>query len=122
MAQGLWRLFFLLRDRVRAVQLSDLKRVAVERLLLANRTLGVYLPTDARQRAPTPAAERFDASPTNIDARTQRGRLGGNASGVQFALLPKPSVARRTATLPVPGRATWTSAAASPAQPRSMRN
>ena len=52
MAQGLWRLFFLLRDRVRAIQLSDLKRVAVERLLLANRTLGGYLPIDARQRVP----------------------------------------------------------------------
>ena len=107
-AQGDWRLLFLLRDRVRAVKLGDLQRVASERLLPANRTLGLYLPTDAPQRAPQTAgvdvtqqmrafvpqvaekaAERFDATPANIDARTQRGRLGGAATGVQFALLPK---------------------------------
>jgi zinc protease len=107
-AQGDWRLFFLLRDRVRAVRLEDVQRVATERFLSTNRTLGMYLPTDKPQRAPAPAdvdvaqqlksfvpqaaektAERFDATPANIDARTQRGRLGGAASGVQFALLPK---------------------------------
>ncbi len=107
-AQGDWRLLFLLRDRVRDLQLPDLQRVASERLLTANRTLGVYLPTDKPQRAPLPAnvdvaqqmnrfvpraaaqaAERFEATPANIDARTQRGRLTGAAAGVQFALLPK---------------------------------
>jgi zinc protease len=107
-AQGDWRLFFLLRDRVRDVKLADVQRFAVERLLPSNRTLGVYLPTEAPQRAPAPApidlaaqmksfvpqkaaaaAEQFDATPANIDARTQRGRLGGDAAGVQFALLPK---------------------------------
>jgi zinc protease len=107
-AQGDWRLLYLLRDRVRSVTLADLQRVASERLVPANRTLGLYLPTDKPQRAPMPAgvdvaqqmqafvpqageraAERFEATPANIDARTQRGRLGGAASGVQFALLPK---------------------------------
>ena len=107
-AQGDWRLLFLLRDRVRAVKLGDLQRVASERLLPANRTLGLYMPTEKPQRAPQPAgvdvaqqmqafvpqvaekaAERFEATPANIDARTQRGRLGGAATGVQFALLPK---------------------------------
>jgi len=107
-AQGDWRLYFLQRDRVRAVKLEDVQRVATERLLPANRTLGVYLPTDKAQRAPAPAnvdvagemkrfvpqppekaAEKFDATPANLDARTQRGRLGGTAMGVQFALLPK---------------------------------
>ncbi|MES2960347.1 MAG: pitrilysin family protein [Pseudomonadota bacterium] len=107
-AQGDWRLFFLLRDRVRATRLEDVQRVAVERLLPANRTLGTYLPTDKPQRAPQPAtvdvaqqmksfvplaaektAERFEATPANIDARTQRGRLGTAAPGLQFALLPK---------------------------------
>ena len=107
-AQGDWRLLFLLRDRVRSVVLADVQRVAAERLLPANRTLGLYLPTDKPQRAPPPAladvaqemkrfvpqaaekaAERFEATPANIDARTQRGRLSGAASGVQFALLPK---------------------------------
>lgn len=107
-SQGDWRLFFLLRDRVRAVKLADVQRFAAQTLLPANRTLGVYLPTDKPQRAPAPAAvdlaaqmktfvpqaaaaaaERFEATPANIDARTQRGRLAGNAAGVQFALLPK---------------------------------
>jgi zinc protease len=106
-AQGDWRLFFLLRDRVKAVTADDVQRVARERLAPANRTLGVYMPTDAPQRAPVPAAvdvaaqmkaftpqaaaaaaERFDTSPTNIDARTQRGNLAG-AAGAKFAFLPK---------------------------------
>ncbi len=107
-AQGDWRLLFLLRDRVRDLKLADLQRVAAERLVAANRTFGTYLPTDKPQRAPQPAnvdlalqmksfvpqaaekaAERFEATPANIDARTQRGRLAGVASGVQVALLPK---------------------------------
>jgi zinc protease len=107
-SQGDWRLFFLLRDRVRTVKLADVQRFATERLVPANRTLGVYLPTDKPLRPPAPAvadlaqemksfvpqaaaaaAERFEATPSNIDARTQRGRLAGDASGVQFALLPK---------------------------------
>jgi zinc protease len=107
-SQGDWRLFFLLRDRVRAVTLADVQRFASQTLLPANRTLGTYLPTDKPQRAPAPAAvdlagqmkgfvpqaaaaaaERFEATPAHIDARTQRGRLAGNAAGVQFALLPK---------------------------------
>ena len=107
-AQGDWRLFFLLRDRVKAVALPALQRVAGERLLGANRTFGLYLPTDKPLRAPLPAnvdvaqqmaqfvpqaaaqaSERFEATPANIDARTQRGRLAGAASGVQVALLPK---------------------------------
>jgi zinc protease len=107
-AQGDWRLFFLLRDRVRQVTLADVQRFAAQRLLAANRTLGLHVPTDQPQRAPVPltadvakemksfvpqaaaaAAERFEATPANIDARTQRGRLAGGASGVQFALLPK---------------------------------
>lgn len=107
-SQGDWRLFFLLRDRVRSISLADVQRFAAQTLLAANRTLGVYLPTDKPLRAPAPAgvdvaqqmksfmpqaaaaaAERFEATPANIDARTQRGRLGGSAAGVQFALLPK---------------------------------
>lgn len=107
-SQGDWRLYFLLRDRVRSVALADVQRFATQTLLPANRTLGVYLPTDKPQRAPAPApadlarqmrdfvpraaaaaAERFEATPATIDARTERGRLGGSAAGVQFALLPK---------------------------------
>jgi zinc protease len=107
-SQGDWRLFFLLRDRVRDVKLADVQRFAAQHLLVSNRTLGAYLPTNAPQRAPAPAnvdlaqqmkgfvpqaaaaaTETFEATPANIDARTQRGRLAGNAAGVQYALLPK---------------------------------
>ena len=103
-ALGDWRLVFLLRDRVRELRLADLQRFAAERLVPANRTLGVYLPTERPQRAPAPAAvdvaqqmqafkpqaamaqaEAFDVSPANIDRRTERGRTGG----LQYALLPK---------------------------------
>jgi len=70
-----------------------------------NRTIGVYLPTDKPQRAPAPAkvdvaallkdfkgdaaaasVEAFDATPANLDARTQTSQL---ASGLRVALLPK---------------------------------
>ena len=103
-AQGDWRLFFLTRDRVRDVTLEQVQRVAVQRLLESNRTLGVYLPTDKPQRAPEPArvdvaaemktfkpqaaaaaVEAFEATPANIEQRTQRFEVGG----VKVALLPK---------------------------------
>ena len=105
-AQGDWRLFFLLRDRVRAVTLADVQRVAAQRLLPDNRTLGTYLPTDKPERAPAPgkvdvptqlesfrpqaaqaSVETFDASPALIDRRTQRFEVGG----IQAAVLPKAS-------------------------------
>ncbi len=104
-AQGDWRLFFLLRDRVKAAKLEDVQRVAQQVFVNSNRTLGQYVPTAAPVRAPAPErvdvaaqlkdfkgqataaqAEAFDASPANIDARTQRFQLG---SGLKVALLPK---------------------------------
>lgn len=103
-AQGDWRLFFLSRDRVRNVRLEDVQRVAVQRLLPDNRTLATYLPTEQPQRAPAPArvdlaqvmkdlkpqaaaarVEAFDATPANIEARTQRFEIGR----LRAALLPK---------------------------------
>jgi zinc protease len=103
-AQGDWRLFFLTRDRVRDVTLERVQRVAEQRLLESNRTLGVYLPSDKPQRAPEPArvdvaaemktfkpqsaaaaVEAFEATPANIEQRTQRFEAGG----VKVALLPK---------------------------------
>ena len=103
-AQGDWRLFFLTRDRIRGATLADVQRVAEQRLLPANRTLGVYLPTDQPQRSPAPArvdvaaelkslkpkgaeaaVESFEATPANIDRRTQRSEIGG----LRVALLPK---------------------------------
>jgi len=105
-AQGDWRLFFLQRDRVKAATLADVQRVAQETFLTSNRTLGEYVPTPSPVRAPAPqrvdvpamfkdfkaqaaaaAVESFDASPANIDARTQRTTLP--QTGVKVALLPK---------------------------------
>ncbi len=106
-ALGDWRLYFLARDRVRAAGVADVQRVAEQYLVKANRTVGTYLPTDQPLRAPAPgrvdvaaqlkefvpqpAAPRvaaFDASPANIDARTERFAL---PVGLQAALLPKPT-------------------------------
>ena len=103
-AQGDWRLFFLIRDRVRDATLPDVQRVAEQRLLASNRTLGIYVPTDKPTRAPVPAkpdvaaalrdfkpqgamakAEAFEATPANIDARTQRFEI----DTVKAALLAK---------------------------------
>ncbi len=104
-AQGDWRLFFLMRDRIKAIALGDVQRVAEQVFLPSNRTLAQYVPTAAPERAPQPArvdlasmfkdfkpqaaqaqAEAFDASPANIDARTERYSL---PSGMKVALLPK---------------------------------
>jgi zinc protease len=103
-ALGDWRLFFLLRDRVREVKPADVQRVATQYLMPANRTLGTYVPTERPQRAPEPRpvdvaeqlkgfrpqvaaaqAEAFEATPENIDKRTQHSTLGG----LKVALLPK---------------------------------
>ena len=104
-ARGDWRLYFLQRDQVKALTLADIQRVADQRLLPDNRTVGTYLPTEHPQRAPAPArvdvaallknyhgnaaaaqVEAFDATPANLDARTQTSAL---ASGLHVALLPK---------------------------------
>ena len=119
---GDWRLYFLARDRMRALKLADVQRVATQYLVADNRTVGTYLPTDNPQRAPAPAlvavaplvkdyrgdaavaqAEAFDATPANLDARTQlfalpnaqgvkeaKAAIGpSGASGLKLALLPK---------------------------------
>jgi zinc protease len=104
-ALGDWRLFFLQRDRVKAVTVDQVNRVAGERLLRDNRTLGLYEPTDKPLRAPAPAGvdvqaelkgyhpaetmatvEAFDATPANIDARTRSSSV---PPGLKVALLPK---------------------------------
>jgi zinc protease len=104
-ALGDWRLYFLQRDQVRRVTLADINRVATERLRPDNRTVGLYRPVAEPQRAPAPArvdvaalvkdykgdanvaqAEAFEATPANLERRTQRSQL---ASGLRVALLPK---------------------------------
>ena len=104
-AQGDWRLFFLQRDRVRAIKAAEVQRVATAYLVPDNRTLGLFIPTASPKRPPAPvlvdvapivkdyrgdaavaAGEAFDATPDNIEARTQRFQL---AEGLRVALVPK---------------------------------
>jgi zinc protease len=104
-AAGDWRLFFLYRDRVKAVTTADVNRVAAAYLKPANRVLGQFIPTAQPERAQIPATtglqatleayksaaavatgESFDPSPKNIEARVQRRAL---ANGLRTALLAK---------------------------------
>ncbi len=106
-AQGDWRLLFLMRDRVQALTREDVQRAAQARFVAANRTLSSYVPTEKPVRAPADAAldvaaqlkdfkpkasaaavAPFDSSPASIDAKTQRSAL---ANGMKLALLPKPT-------------------------------
>lgn len=104
-ALGDWRTYFQLRDRVRSITTAEVNRVARSYLVPSNRTLAQYVPTVQPQRAPKPqgvdvAAElqsfkpvatikqaaAFDASPSAIDARTQRSVV---QPGLALSLLPK---------------------------------
>ncbi len=104
-AQGDWRLYFLQRDRVRAVTLADIQRVARTWIKRDNRTVAIYEPTAKPDRAPQGArvdvaaqvkdykgdasaalAEAFDPTPATLDARSIDARL---PSGVLVTLLPK---------------------------------
>jgi zinc protease len=102
---GDWRLLFLTRDRIKAVTIDDVKRVAAHYLKPDNRTTGTFLPTEKPDRSEIPATpdveelvkdykgneaiaagEAFDPSPENIESRTTRVDL---ANGMKLAMLPK---------------------------------
>jgi len=104
-AQGDWRLYFIYRDRLEKVTPADVNRVARKYLVLNNRTVGRFLPTEKPQRASIPqppnlaamigdyrgrkaisAGEVFDPKPLAIEARTRRITL---PSGIKAALLTK---------------------------------
>jgi zinc protease len=104
-ALGDWRLFFLQRDHVRRMKAADVQRVAASYLVADNRTVGVFIPTANPKRPPKPElvdaaplvkdykgdaavvqGEAFDATPENIEKRTERAKL---ANGMKVALLPK---------------------------------
>lgn len=109
-AQGDWRLFFKQRDLVQQVTLDAVQNAAQTYFVQANRTEGVYIPTESPVRAPAfdPVdlqamlegyeTERvdnqvasFDPSPANIDALTQRKVLNLPSGSIKLALLPKES-------------------------------
>ena len=104
-AGGDWRLFFLYRDRLKAVTTAQVNRVAAAYLKPANRVLGQFIPTAKPERAQIPATrglqatldayrstaaaatgEAFDPSPKSIEDRVQRRVL---ANGLRTALLAK---------------------------------
>ncbi|MEJ0045356.1 MAG: hypothetical protein WDN04_03825 [Rhodospirillales bacterium] len=104
-AAGDWRLFFLGRDRVRAITADDVVRVAQTYLKADNRTVGMFIPVQHPDRVAMPArpdivallkdykgeaaptaGEAFEPSYANIDARTTREIL---SNGIKLALLPK---------------------------------
>jgi len=105
MGMGDWRLFFLDRDRVKAVTPADVARVAQAYLRPSNRTLGLFIPTAQADRAEIPVpkdveamfkdfkpqagivqGEAFDTAPAAIEARTLRFTT---AAGLKVALIPK---------------------------------
>ena len=104
-SQGDWRLYFLYRDRLESATLDHVNRIAANYFQVSNRTLGIYLPTEEPSRVsvpPTPdlaemigdyqgreavaMGEKFDVSPENIEARTQRSQL---STGLQVIAIPK---------------------------------
>jgi len=104
-ALGDWRLFFLQRDRWRALTADDVNRVAAAYVKPSNVTVGEFLPEDKPDRAPViasvdvaamvrdykgdpavAAGEAFDPTPENLTKRTQRFVL---PNGLKIALLPK---------------------------------
>jgi len=105
LAQGDWRLFFLFRDRIEQVKVEDVIAAAQKYFKPTNRTVGVFIPDDNPDRVDIPDApnvkslvasykgkeliaegEAFDASPQNIDARTNTGE---SSNGMEYALLSK---------------------------------
>lgn len=104
-ALGDWRFFFLQRDRIQAVTLADVERVAKAYFKPENRTLGRFIPTAKPDRAELPKSpsiadamkefkgsdalgdgEQFEPTPGNIEKRVERVTL---ANGMKVNLLPK---------------------------------
>jgi len=113
-AVGDWRMFFKERDRIRRATLADVQRAAEQYLLPANRTQGLYIPTDKPVRAPAPkavdfetlfqgykgdesvaAVGAFDSTPAAIDAATKRMTVELPNGNLDMALLSKPTRGNR---------------------------
>ena len=104
-AAGDWRLLFLHRDRVKALTIADVQRVAAAYLVAANRTEGQFLPTDEPRRAPIvnqpdvtalvagyhggvaiAEGEAFEPTAAHLEERARRITL---ANGMKVALVQK---------------------------------
>jgi zinc protease len=104
-ALGDWRMFFIERDRIEALKLDDVQRVALNYFKEDNRSFGQYIPVAKPERAEIPdtpdvaklvegykgraavaAGETFDTSTANIDKRTENTKL---ANGAKVSLLSK---------------------------------
>lgn len=113
-ALGDWRLFFADRDATARVTAEDVDTAAATYFVRDNRVVGLFIPDEHPKRAPymtTPdvkdviakatfkeegdQAEAFDASQANIDARTERFKVGG----VEVALLAKKTRGRTVTVL-----------------------
>jgi len=104
-AAGDWRLFHLTRDRIAKTTTIAARNAAQTYFRTANRTVGMHIPTDNAVRSEIPAipdvanlvasykgravqqqGEAFDATPANVEKRTQ---LFTAPNGLKGALLPK---------------------------------
>ncbi len=103
-ALGDWRMLFHTRNQLEKLTPADIQRVAQKYFIPANRTSGIFIPTEKPERAEIPEAkdvaevikdykpkaavadgEAFDPSPANIDARTKTESI----EGIKLALLSK---------------------------------
>jgi zinc protease len=119
LALGDWRTLFVGRDRVGQLDAQQIAAAAARYFRRDNRTVGLFIPEDQPQRSEIPPApsvetvlqsyqpraalasgEVFDASPANLDRRTQRSQIGG----LKLALLPKKT---RGATVTVRIKLDW---------------
>jgi zinc protease len=104
-SKGDWRLIFHHRDQMEKVTPSDVKRVAALYLRPSNRTVGLFIPTKDPLRTKVPEtpdmvammkdykgkeamaeAEKFDADPAAIEARTLWVDM---PMGIKLAMVPK---------------------------------
>ncbi|MGH7243039.1 MAG: M16 family metallopeptidase [Phycisphaerales bacterium] len=102
---GDWRLFFVTRDRIKAIKAADVQAAAMKYLVENNRTSAKFTPTKSPIRAEIPArpdispivdgykgtetvseGETFDPTPANIESRVKRSKIGEN---IQLATLNK---------------------------------